>query len=145
MIASGNDAEGFSLDNESGELTVSTSSALDFETTPTFNLGIEVSDGSLSDLAIFTISLTDVEEDEEEEETLSLADASAMIYPNPSNGIVNIKIVALKEATIYNLSSKRIMRSTDNRLDVSALSEGVYTIKLENRSGDRFSTRLIKE
>ena len=144
MIASGNDAEGFSLDNESGELTVSTSSALDFETTPTFNLGIEVSDGSLSDLAIFTISLTDVEEDEEEE-TLSLADASAMIYPNPSNGIVNIKIVALKEATIYNLSSKRIMRSTDNRLDVSALSEGVYTIKLENRSGDRFSTRLIKE
>tara|TARA_B110000211_G_scaffold181718_1_gene205692 strand:+ start:1100 stop:1537 length:438 start_codon:yes stop_codon:yes gene_type:complete len=145
VIASGNDAEGFSLDNESGELTVSTSSALDFETTPTFNLGIEVSDGSLSDLAIFTISLTDVEEDEEEEETLSLADASAMIYPNPSNGIVNIKMVALKEATIYNLSSKRIMRSTDNRLDVSALSEGVYTIKLENRSGDRFSTRLIKE
>jgi hypothetical protein len=144
VIASGNDAEGFSLDNESGELTVSTSSALDFETTPTFNLGIEVSDGSLSDLAIFTISLTDVEEDEEEE-TLSLADASAMIYRNPSNGIVNIKIVALKEATIYNLSSKRIMRSTDNRLDVSALSEGVYTIKLENRSGDRFSTRLIKE
>ncbi|MDA8707284.1 T9SS type A sorting domain-containing protein [Cyclobacteriaceae bacterium] len=144
-MASGNDAEGFSLDNESGELTVSTSSILDFETTPTFNLGIEVSDGSLSDLAIFTISLTDVEEDEEEEETLSLADASAMIYPNPSNGIVNIKIVALKEATIYNLSSKRIMRSTDNRLDVSALSEGVYTIKLENRSGDRFSTRLIKE
>jgi hypothetical protein len=150
-MASGNAAEGISLDNESGELTVSTSSVLDFETTPTFNLGIEVSDGSLSDLAIFTISLTEVEEDEEEEEeeeeeeTLSLADASAMIYPNPSNGIVNIKMVALKEATIYNLSSKRIMRSTDNRLDVSALSEGVYTIKLENRSGDRFSTRLIKE
>ena len=144
MIASGNDAEGFSLDNESGELTVSTSSALDFETTPTFNLGIEVSDGSLSDLAIFTISLTDVEEDEEEE-TLSLADASAMIYLNPSNGIVNIKMVALKEATIYNLSSKRIMRSTDNRIDVSSLSEGVYIIKLENRGGDRFSTRLIKE
>jgi hypothetical protein len=67
------------LDNESGELTVSTSSVLDFETTPTFNLGIEVSDGSLSDLAIFTISLTDVEEDEEEE-TLSLADASAREY-----------------------------------------------------------------
>jgi len=144
-MASGNDAEGFSLDNESGELTVSTSSILDFETTPTFNLGIEVSDGSLSDLAIFTISLTDVEEDEEEEEEETLSLASAMIYPNPSNGIVNIKIVALKEATIYNLSSKRIMRSTDNRLDVSALSEGVYTIKLENRSGDRFSTRLIKE
>jgi hypothetical protein len=123
-------------------LIVSTSSALDFETTPTYSLGIEVSDGALSDLAIFTINLTDVEE---EEETLSLADASAMIYPNPSNGIVNIKMAAFKEATIYNLSGKRIMRSTDNRIDVSALSEGVYIIKLENRGGDRFSTRLIKE
>ena len=141
-FVSGNDAEAFSLDSESGELTVSTSSALDFETTPTFNLGIEVSDGALSDLTIFTINLTDVEE---EEETLSLADASEMIYPNPTDGIINIKMAAFKEATIYNLSGKRIMRSTDNRIDVSALSEGVYIIKLENRSGDRFSTRLIKE
>ena len=69
----------------------------------------------------------------------------AMIYPNPTDGIINIKMAEFKEATLYNLSGKRIMRSTDNRIDVSALSEGVYIIKLENRSGDRFSTRLIKE
>jgi len=141
-IVSGNDAEAFSLDSESGELIVSTSLALDFETTPAYSLGIEVSDGSLSDLAIFTINLTDVEE---EEETLSLADGSEMIYPNPTYGIINIKMAEFKQATIYNLSGKRIMRSTDNRIDVSALSEGVYIIKLENRSGDRFSSRLIKE
>ena len=143
-IVSGNDAEAFSLDSESGELTVSTSSALDFETTLTYSLGIEVSDGALSDVAIFTINLTDVDE-EEEEEILSLADASEMIYPNPSDGIINIKMAEFKEATVYNLSGKRIMRSTDNRIDVTALSEGVYIIKLENRSGDRFSTRLIKD
>ena len=142
VIVNGNDAEAFSLDSESGELTVSTSSALDFETTPTYSLGIEVSDGALSDLAIFTVNLTDVEE---EEETLSLAVASEMIYPNPTDGIINIKMAEFKEATIYNLSGKRIMRSTYNRIDVSSLSEGVYIIKLENRSGDRFSTRLIKE
>jgi len=140
-IVSGNDAEAFSLDSESGELTVSTSSALDFETTPSYSLGIEVSDGALSDSATFTINLTDIDE----EETLFLADASEMIYPNPTDGIINIKMNQFKEATIYNLSGKRIMRSTDDRIDVSALSEGVYIIKLENRSGDRFSTRLIKE
>jgi len=142
LIISGNDAEAFSLDSNSGELTVSTSSALDFETTPSYSLVIKVSDGALSDSATVTINLTDVEE---EEETLSLADASEMIYPNPTDGIVNIKMAEFKEATIYNLSGKRIMRSTDNRIDVSELSEGVYIIKLENRSGDRFSTRLIKE
>ena len=68
-----------------------------------------------------------------------------MIYPNPTDGIINIKMAEFKEATIYNLSGKRIMRSTDNRIEVTALSEGVYINKLENRSGDRFSTRLIKE
>ena len=140
LIISGNDAEAFSLDSVSGALTVSTSSALDFETTPAFNLAIQVSDGALSDSATVTINLTDVDET-----TLSLADASEMIYPNPTDGIVNIKMAEFKEATIYNLSGKRIMRSIDNRIDVSALSEGVYIIKLENRSGDRFSTRLIKE
>ena len=143
-IVSGNDAEAFSLNSNSGELTVSTSSALDFETTPTYSLVIEVSDGASSDSALFLINLTDVDE-EEEEETLSLADASEMIYPNPTDGIINIKMAAFKEATIYNLSGKKIMRSTYDRIDVSSLSEGVYIIKLENRSGDRFSTRLIKE
>ena len=141
-IVSGNDTKAFSLDSNSGELTVSTSSVLDFEITLSYSLGIEVSDGALSDVAIFIINLTDVEE---EEETLSLAEASEMIYPNPTDGIINIKMAEFKEATIYNLSGKKIMRSTDNRIDVSSLSEGVYIIRLENRSGDRFSTRLIKE
>ncbi len=104
-------------------------------------MGIEVSNGRLSDAVIFTMNLIDIEK----EETLSLEDASEMISPNPSNGIVNINMAAFKEATIYNLSGNRIIWSADNRIDVSALSEGVYIIKLENGSGDRFSTRLIKE
>jgi len=68
-----------------------------------------------------------------------------MIYPNPSEGIINIRMVTFKEATIYNLSGKIVMRSRDNRLDISALIEGVYLIKLEDRSGASISTKLIKE
>ena len=143
-VLSGNTDQAFGLNASTGVLSVTDSTALDYETTPVFSLLVQASDGALSDSATVIINLIDVDE-EEEEETLSLTDASAMIYPNPSNGIVNIKMAALKEATIYNLSGKRIMRSTDNRIDVSTLSEGVYIIKLENKSGDRFSTRLIKE
>ena len=119
---------------------------MDYEATQLFSLQVEVSDGLLSDTGSVVINILDVDEvEDEDEETLGFVNASSMIYPNPSNGIVNIKMAALKEATIYNLSGKRIMRSTDNYMDVSALSEGVYIIKLENSSGDRFSTRLIKE
>ena len=124
-----------------GQLTVADSTALDFEMTPVFSLLIKVSDGALGDSAIFTINLIDVDE----EEILSLADAAQMIYPNPSRGIIKIRTNQFKEATIYNLSGKRIMKAIDNRIDISALSEGVYIIRLENRSGDRFAMRLIKE
>jgi hypothetical protein len=141
-ILSGNTGQTFGLDNTIGQLTVANSNALDYEVTPVFNLLIKASDGILSDSVTFTVNLTDIDE---EEEPLSLADASEMIYPNPTDGIINIKMAEFKEATIYNLSGKRIMRSRDNRIDVSSLSEGVYIIKLENGSGDLFSTRLIKE
>ena len=141
-ILSGNTGQTFGLDNTMGQLTVANSNALDYEVTPVFNLLIKASDGVLSDSVTFTINLTDIDE---EEDPLSLADVSEMIYPNPTDGIINIKMAEFKEATIYNLSGQRIMWSTDNRIDVSALSEGVYIIKLENRSGNSFSTRLIKE
>ena len=140
-ILSGNTGEAFSLNSGTGVLSVLDSTALDYETTPIFSLLVEASDGSLSDSAIVTINLTDVDE----EETLSLFDASEMIYPNPSRGIVKIKMLAFKEATIHNMSGKRILRSADNPIDVSALSEGVYIIRIKNRSGERFSTRLIKK
>ncbi|NQZ79101.1 MAG: cadherin repeat domain-containing protein, partial [Ekhidna sp.] len=61
-ILSGNDAGGFALDNTSGLLTVATSEVLDFETTPTFNIEVEVSDGELTASATITIDLTDVDE-----------------------------------------------------------------------------------
>ena len=142
-IINGNSDQAFGLDSTTGQLTVADRTALDFEMTPVFSLLIKVSDGALSDSATFTINLIDV--DEEEEEILSLADAAEMIYPNPSSGIINIRMNQFKEATIYNLSGKRIMKAIDNRIDISALSEGVYIIRLENRSGDRFAMRLIKE
>ena len=146
VIISGNTSNTFNLDSLTAELKVADSTALDFETMQIFSLEVEVSDGLLSDTGSVVINILDVDEvEDEDEETLGFTNASSMVYPNPSNGFVNIKMAAFKEATIYNLSGKKVLRSTDNYMDVSALSEGVYIIKLENRSGDRFSTRLIKE
>ena len=51
----------FSLDRRSGEIFVADSSALDFETTPTFDLDVIVSNGSVSSLSA-TINLTNVNE-----------------------------------------------------------------------------------
>ena len=59
-ITNGNTNEAFQIDNM-GAITVKTSAALDFETTPTFTLTVSVSDDeNLSSMADITVNLTDV-------------------------------------------------------------------------------------
>ena len=62
-ITGGNTDNAFDLNSTTGEITVSTSSALDFETTPTFQLKIEVADEKDSNEALITINLNDINED----------------------------------------------------------------------------------
>jgi|GEM_PF-5417078 len=59
-IIDGNTDEAFALNQTTGELTVNNTSALDFETNPSFMLTVAVNDGSLSDSAFITVQLNDV-------------------------------------------------------------------------------------
>jgi hypothetical protein len=139
-IVSGNDAEAFSLDSESGELIVLKSSELDFETTPIYSLGISVSDEVLIDSATVIINLTDVEEF-----TLSLAEDGQMIYPNPSSGIINIRLNQFKKAELYDLSGKKVLTSMDRLMDISSIDKGVYLINIERQDGTTSVTKIIKK
>ena len=61
-ITAGNTSGAFAI-NAAGQITVANPAALDFETTPTFNLTVTVSDNGapvLSDTATITVNLTDV-------------------------------------------------------------------------------------
>ncbi len=65
-ITAGNTAAAFAITNNSGDLTVDNSSALDFETTPSFLLTVSVDDGNgETDEAFITINLRDVEVEKE--------------------------------------------------------------------------------
>ena len=58
-ITAGNTGTAFSIDSNGN---VKTAAALDFETTPNYSLTVTVSDGSLSDTAIVSITVNDVAE-----------------------------------------------------------------------------------
>ena len=108
-IIGGNTSNTFVLDSLTAELKVSDSTALDYETTQIFSLEVEVSDGLLSDTGSVVINILDVDEvEDEDEETLGFANASSMIYPNPSNGIVNIKMAAFKEVRFIIYRAKEL-------------------------------------
>ena len=62
-ITGGNTGDAFAINANTGQVTVNNPAALDYETTPTFNLTVEVEDlGALTDDGIVTINLNDVTE-----------------------------------------------------------------------------------
>ena len=82
-IINGNTGNAFAIDSQSGEMTVSNSTVLDFETTPVFIITVQVQDdgvGNLTAQADITINLTDVNE------TPDIQDQTFTIAENSANG-----------------------------------------------------------
>jgi hypothetical protein len=61
-ITAGNALGGFAINAATGQVTVANSAVLDFETNPVFSLTVEASDGSLTDTAVMTVNLSNVNE-----------------------------------------------------------------------------------
>lgn len=59
-ITAGNDDGAFAIDNSTGSITVDDNSLLDFETTPTFNLTVSVSDGCETVTSPLTVNLNNI-------------------------------------------------------------------------------------
>ncbi|MCF6202967.1 MAG: DUF4347 domain-containing protein [Methylococcaceae bacterium] len=61
-ITAGNTNNAFAINSSTGEITVNDSNQLDYETTPVFNLTVQVSDGNLTDTATISLNLTEIKE-----------------------------------------------------------------------------------
>ncbi|HEX5068161.1 MAG TPA: cadherin repeat domain-containing protein, partial [Myxococcota bacterium] len=82
-ILAGNTGGAFALDPTTGQITVANPAALDFETTPSFTLTVQVTDaGGLTDTATITVDLNDANE------VPDLADAVFALAENSAAGIV---------------------------------------------------------
>nr|WP_295706848.1 T9SS type A sorting domain-containing protein [uncultured Lacinutrix sp.] len=71
------------------------------------------------------------------------------IYPNPVQG--NLLTIENKQNTtyeIYNVLGKKVLKGnitpSDNKVNVSNLSKGVYILKLQSKNGT-VTKKLIKE
>ena len=54
------------------------------------------------------------------------------IYPNPTSGILNVKLDTSFDATIYNYQGQVVMRTSNNRqIDMSGLASGVYFVEIK--------------
>ena len=68
------------------------------------------------------------------------------IYPNPAvNGIQIKSEMPLENIFIYNLRGSVVLHSTQNQIDVSPLSKGLYLIRAITTDGQILQTKFIHE
>ncbi len=67
------------------------------------------------------------------------------IYPNPTNGRINIETnKQIKKITILNISGKIILETTNTEIDLSKQKTGTYFLKIETEN-DIFTEKIVVE
>ncbi|MBT5507268.1 MAG: T9SS type A sorting domain-containing protein [Flammeovirgaceae bacterium] len=66
------------------------------------------------------------------------------VYPNPTDGMLNIEMLDLKKVIILNFSGQEVFRSKESRIDISVLRKGTYIVRLEDQNGASVNAKLIK-
>ncbi|MEI3788498.1 MULTISPECIES: T9SS type A sorting domain-containing protein [unclassified Chryseobacterium] len=85
--------------------------------------------------------------------TLSTQEASttvkviaADIYPNPTNGEINIRTSKkIKSTTVFDMTGKSLLQNDSEKTDISSLPKGTYLVKVNFADGSTSTTKVIKQ
>lgn len=75
------------------------------------------------------------------------AKSNVTVFPNPTNGIINIQLkngTAVTSAILYSMTGQKLMESNQDKIDISSLSNGVYLLKVSDVKGVSETKQIIK-
>ena len=62
-------------------------------------------------------------------------DSNVEIYPNPTNGILNIKVEGIKNVIVLNSLGQIVCESVENQIDLSQYGNGIFMLRIETENG----------
>ena len=71
-------------------------------------------------------------------------DESVSLYPNPVKDILTVKAENLQSIEVFNVMGQQVMVSSETTLDISALTQGVYLIRVVCEGGT-VTKRVMKQ
>ena len=71
------------------------------------------------------------------------AQVGFVVYPVPAQDEIFIEAEGFQKAEIYSLTGQKLMESLRDRMNVSALSSGLYVIKVYDREGGCATQRFV--
>ena len=80
------------------------------------------------------VNLTSVDEN---------AAAKFMVYPIPAENEIQIQAEGFQKAEIYSLTGQKLMESQSEKMNVGALSSGIYLLKVFDRAGNVETQKLM--
>ena len=69
--------------------------------------------------------------------------ASFKVYPNPVKDEINIQAESFAKAEIYSVTGQKLMESNVNTFNVSALSQGVYLLKVYDLDDNSETQKIV--
>ncbi|MBU2939285.1 T9SS type A sorting domain-containing protein [Lacinutrix sp. C3R15] len=68
-----------------------------------------------------------------------------VIYPNPTSNMVYIKMTQdLFKAEIFNIQGQKVLESSNKKIEVTNLANGMYLLQIEDTAGNQNTKRFIK-
>lgn len=68
---------------------------------------------------------------------------SFIVYPMPAESEIQIQAEGFQKAEIYSLTGQELMESTTGSMNVSALSQGIYLLKVYDQTGKAETQRIV--
>ena len=68
-------------------------------------------------------------------------DKAATIFPNPSNGVFEIKTKNFESAEVFDIQGKMVCSTNTSSFDISALQNGIFFVRIK---GDSRIYKVIK-
>lgn len=79
-------------------------------------------------------------------QTLGIAEANSdlSVFPNPTNGIVNIDADDIKTVAVINALGQVLLETAENRIDLSPFGKGLYMLRIETGNNTIIQRIVVK-
>ena len=72
--------------------------------------------------------------------------AAIKVYPTPATDVVNVSIKngTIHKIDVFNLLGKKVLTSTESKINIENLAKGVYLLKIQSEDAGFVTKRMIK-
>lgn len=74
----------------------------------------------------------------------SHSESNTCIYPNPTNGVINIDAEGLENVTVLNTLGQTIYSSSESQIDLSKYGKGLYFVRIQTNKGIETEKIIVK-